>query len=967
MNRLQQRLSETAHSEREHGEMAGKHRSGVRALIVLTALAVVLLAPAAARASFQIAEFDGFTQRADGSASTQAGEHPFEFTTGFDLTTHTDSGGHVTPDANVRTIEVKLPPGLSGNPTAVATCTEQQLAEFVGSVSRCPLDSQVGYVIVNLALGGSAPELAKFSVYNMERPVGSPALFGFNIIAYPTFLHIRLRTGEDYGLTAFMSPVSQATPVVGGSFHLWGVPADPRHDKDRGVWGGPECAETGTSCQGVNGGAGAPSEAVPRPFLSNPSNCSAGPMTTDLAVESWQELAHFETDSFVSHLADGTPAGVDGCSRLAFEPSMNVQPTSTSADSPTGLSVHLAIPQDETPEGLAEAYLKKATVTLPQGMVINPSAAAGLEGCSSAAADLNGPGPAHCPNSSRIGSVEVQTPLLDHPIKGWVYAAAQRDNPFGSLLADYVSIEDPASGIAAKLAGRVEADPGTGQLTAVFDDNPQVAFSSFDLDFFGGPRAVLRTPPTCGDYSTVSRFSSWSAGDPEAPTAAETVTSISDFHLTSGPHGGSCPTQAFAPHLSAGTTNPVAGDYGPLNVRLTRGDGTQELSSLALSFPEGLLGKLAGIPYCPQPSIDAALGRSAEGLGGLELASPSCPSAALLGKVIAGAGVGPDPFYVTTGRAYLAGPYKGAPVSMVVVAPAVAGPFDLGAVVVRTALRVDETTASIRAVSDPIPSVVHGIPLDLRDLSVEVDRSGFTINPTSCEVQRFDGTATSVAGTVAPISDRFQVGSCQRLRFRPRLRIALKGSTRRAGDPSLRAVLTQRPGEANVKRVAVTLPRSEFIDQSHIGNVCTRPQFAQGACPKNSVLGRARAFSPLLDRPLEGPVYLRSNGSERRLPDVVADLRGQIHVVVVGFVDSVRRKRSGVSRIRTTFATVPDAPVSKFVLHMFGGKRGLIQNSRNLCRVSVVARVKMKAHNAKSHNFALPLATACGHRRGPSR
>jgi hypothetical protein len=922
----------------------GSERDGRKtisvALLALALLALLVATPAA-HADFEITGFDGSTNNQDGSASTQAGEHPFDATTSFSISSGTDSFGSLTPEENPRDVEVRLPAGFVGNPTAAPKCTAAQLANsLVGPpFNECPVDSQVGFAEIDFTLGGPKPTLMKLPVYNMVTPVGSPALLGFNVLQFVTFLHAHVRTGEDYGVTAELSPVSQATPFIGGSFVLWGVPADSSHNGDR------EKFCIGATCAG----GGVPSSAPRKPFLTNPMNCSAGPLSTFLRIDSWQNIGHFEEDSFVSHLPDGTPTGVEGCSRLAFDPSIAIQPTSSAADSPTGLSVNLGIPQNESADGLAEAYLKKATVTLPAGLAIDPAAADGLVGCSSTQVDLKGPGAAQCPNASKIGSVEVDTPLLDHPVKGSVYAAAQKDNPFNSLLATYIAIDDPQTGVVVKLAGHVVTDPNTGQLTATFDENPQLPFSNFELNFFGGPRAVLQTPPTCGTYTSSGKFSPWSAVDPNNPTPAETVTSVSSFKIDQGPNGGPCPVQGFDPKLNAGTVNPVAGSYTPMSLQLTRSDGTQRLKELAVTPPPGLLGKLAGIPYCPDNALASI--PTAEGTGAAQLTSPSCPAGSLVGTVSVGAGSGPSPLFVNTGRAYLAGPYEGAPLSLAIVTPALAGPFDLGNVMVRTALHVDPETVRLTAVSDPLPTILDGVPLDLRDVRVNIDRSQFTLNPTSCDPMSFTGTASSVQGAMAALSNRFQVGSCGSLGFKPKLALSLKGGTGRGHHPSLRAVLTMPKGGANIGRAQVALPHSEFLDQNHIKTVCTRVQFTGHECPVNSVYGRARAITPLLDQPLEGPVYLRS--SSHKLPDLVADLNGQIHVVLDGRIDSVN------GGIRSTFAAVPDAPVSKFVLEMQGGKRGLLQNSTNLCLQPHHATAKFDGQNGKVHDFAPLLSDRC--------
>ncbi|HEY4561850.1 MAG TPA: hypothetical protein VIJ36_02670, partial [Thermoanaerobaculia bacterium] len=431
----------------------------------------------------------------------------------------------------------------------------------------------------------------------------------------------------------------------------------------------------------------------------------------------------------------------------------------------------------------------------------------------------------------------------------------------------------------------------------------------------------------------------------------------SSFTVSADAKGAPCPPERFSPAFGGATENPLAGTYSPFNLSFSREDGEVQLEGLAATLPPGLLGSLKGIPYCPEAALAAVSG--ALGAGAAQEASPSCPTASRLGTVTVGAGAGPNPFYTQSGKAYLAGPYKGAPLSLAVIAPAVAGPFDLGSVVVRNALRVDPESTQITAVSDPLPQILHGIPLDLRDVRVALDRPSFTLNPTSCDPMAIEATLTSTKGTSAERSERFQVGACKRLAFGPGLSLRLKGGTHRAQHPALRAVLRMptKGANANIARTSVALPHSEFLAQAHIRTVCTRVQFAAGAgngteCPKGSVYGHAAAISPLLDEPLEGPVYLRS--SNHTLPDLVAALGGQIDVDLVGRIDSARD-----GGIRTTFATVPDAPVSKFVLSMQGGRKGLLENSTDLCRSPHRATVAMDAHNGKTADSRPVLRVRC--------
>jgi hypothetical protein len=476
------------------------------------------------------------------------------------------------------------------------------------------------------------------------------------------------------------------------------------------------------------------------------------------------------------------------------------------------------------------------------------------------------------------------------------------------------------------------------------------------VDLRSGPQAPLITPQLCGPYKTLAKLYPFSA--PNTPVEREVP-----FTIATGAGGANCVgSEAQLPNnptLEAGTITPLAGAYSPFIFRLSRPDGSQRLAAVNATLPQGLTGKLAGIPYCSDPQIAAAQARGFEGGGAQELASPSCPSDSQVGVVNVSAGAGTMPYHVQ-GKAYLAGPYKGAPLSMAIITPAVAGPFDLGVVVVRAGLYVNEETAQITVKSDPVPTILHGIPLDVRTVSVQVDRSQFTLNPTSCEPMAVTGQAISTTGQVANLSNRFQVGGCRALDFTPKLSLSLKGGTKRSQHPALKLVLTKpTANQANVRRFALTLPSSEFIDQDHIGNPCTRPRFAEGTCPPISVLGTAKVFTPLLDKPLEGKVYFRANGGVRTLPDVVLDLKGQVSFQLVGFVDSVVRKGSEESRLRTTVALSPDAPFSKAIVELKGGKSGVLVNSKNLCKINPRADVKMAAYNGRVKNFKQVIGTSC--------
>ncbi len=616
---------------------------------------------------------------------------------------------------------------------------------------------------------------------------------------------------------------------------------------------------------------------------------------------------------------------------------------------------------DESSVPLATANLKDVRVTLPAGMSVNPSAGNGLAACSESQIGYQPSGgeihfseaPQSCPDAAKVGTLEVNTPLLPDKLPGAIYLAQPYANPFGSFLAIYLAIESPQRGIVAKLAGKVEADPVTGQLTATFKDNPQLPIEDIETHFFSGPRGALKTPLACGKYTTTTTLVPWST--PEGLDATPT-----DSFQTSVAAGGSgiCPTSETSapnkPAFTAGTIAPQAGAYSPFVLKLTRADGTQRLTGLDAKLPKGLTGKLAGIPYCSEAQLAVAKSREAPNQGALEQASPSCPAASEVGTVTVGAGAGITPLYVQ-GHAYLAGPYKGAPISMAIITPAVAGPFDLGSVMVRTALQVDPETAQIHAVSDPFPTILQGIPLDLRSVTVNLARPEFTLNPTSCDPAQITGNALAASGQSAALTSPFQVGGCSALKFKPKIAISLKGGTKRNKYPALKAVVTYPKGGsyANIASAQVTLPHSAFLEQGHIGTVCTRVQFAADQCPKASVYGFAKAITPLLDKPVEGPVYLRSSSHE--LPDLVASLDGQVNVDLAGRVDT--GKGGG---IRNTFEAVPDAPVSKFTLEMKGGKKGLLVNSENICRKPQKAIVSFTAQNGDAYSAQPLIKNDCG-------
>jgi len=911
----------------------------------LCLLAVMMAAIASQAAAANLDEY-GIESAEASLSTTQAGDHPdlqtfIEVKT--DPATPADGDGDHEPYAATKDVVVEMPQGLTGNPNAVATCTMLDFATALEEGGGCPGDAQVGIVVLHL-YGLNLP--IHEPIYNLEAPGGdNVARLGFYGYNVPVVIDVKLRSESDYGLTTFGQNLSSSFPFVSAEVDIWGVPAASSHDTEKQtpkeVLDNPETTESPPRPSGLK----------PQAFLTNPTSCG-GPLSVGFAVDSYARPGQFETAS-----AQLPP--ITGCQDLDFPTGSSFRLTTTEADSPSGLEALLAIDQSslKLPGHLAPAELRSVVVTLPEGVALNPSSADGLAGCSQEEIGLTSSNPIHfqatppgCPESSKVGAVEIETPVLDGPLKGSLYVAAPFANPFGSFLAGYLYAQ--GQGATIKLAGKFDLDPLTGRITATFAENPQQPFSAIRLRFKEGDQGVLVTPPQCGTYGVDSAFAPWSAADPANPTPAETKFETSTFDITSGPEGQACPNPpAFTPGFEAGTVTPLAGAYSPLVVKASRPDGSQSLRAIDVQLPPGLTGKLAGIPYCPESAIVAA----GQNPGAAEAASPSCPSASSVGSVTVGAGAGNHPIDVS-GTAYLAGPYKGAPLSLVVITPALTGPFDLGTVVVRTALEVNPVTAQIHAVSDQLPTILRGVPLHLRSVVVNASRQKFSRNPTSCEPMSVEGLLTG-SPDLKMASERFQVGGCGDLGFKPKLTMRLKGGTKRAAYPALRATLVARKGDADIKRISVSLPHSEFLAQEHIDTVCTRVQFAADECPAGAVYGRARAFSPLLAQPLEGPVYLRS--SSHKLPDLVIALRGQVDIDLAGRIDSAR------GGIRTTFAKVPDVPVSKFVLRMRGGRKSLLVNSVDTCNSDHRATAKMGAHNGRTL-VARPLlrVSGCGKEHG---
>ncbi|HEX3040745.1 MAG TPA: NHL repeat-containing protein [Solirubrobacterales bacterium] len=868
--------------------------------------------------TFAISDFSVRLVDREGNDYTQAGGHPYESITHYEFS-HTlvpsGLGREGTLSAFIKDLLTESPPGRIGSSLAVPRCKGYRAEE-----QRCSGDSQVGTIAVEYFDKGSISTETR-AIFSVFAPYGKASRYA-SVNPY-TATDVEVRTGGDYGFTAANFEMTEEARVVGVTARYWGVPADHGHDPER------RCPNEESPCI---------SQTEPKPLLRNPTSC-AGPLEWGGRADSWQAPGEYVT------AATQTP-GMTGCEQVPFEPSIVWQPTNPAADSPTGLHVDIHVPQDEDPGGVGAADVRNVVLEAPPNLNLNPAAAQNLVGCSTAQFGLHEEKPDDCPDDSKVGTVRVVTPLLDHPLHGGIFIATPEDNPFGSKFAIYLGVDDPETGVVVKLAGKIEPDGSDGRLTTSFTDNPQLPIEDFELDFFGGSNAVLRTTSACGRFTTSSQITPWSA-----PASGPAATPSDSYAISHGPAGFGCSLDGagapFQPRLAAGSLDPAAGSFSPFLLRVTRDDSTQQISSLTIDPPPGLLGRLAGVAQCPDAALAAAPART----GQQELAAPSCPPGSRIGSVAVTAGAGDTPYRVP-GEIYLAGPDRGAPVSMAVVVPAVAGPFDLGNVVVRAPLHVDLKSGEIHVETQSFPTVLAGVPLDIRSIEVRLDRAGFTLNPTSCGAMEVGAGVTSLGGLGAHLETPYRVTGCRRLEFAPELSLRLIGSPRRRSHPSLRTVLRLPRGNSNIAGISLSLPASEFFDNDHIQAICTRLQFAAEDCPADSIYGHARAVSPLLAEPLEGNVYLRS--SQSRLPALVADLRGQVHLSVAGQIDTYH------GGIRTRMKGIPDAPISRFELTMNGGRSGLLQNSVDLCAEPQHALMRLEAQNGKVRTLRPRVRAQCG-------
>jgi hypothetical protein len=865
----------------------------------------------------------GFTEFRLTPSTTQAGGHPdLELKAEWGV----EFGPCPEPCRQMSRFKSHAPAGLIANPHVAPRCTAEEF-----SSQRCPIDSQIG-IVVSVAFGK-----VMLPLYSLETRPDQAGLLGFflPVVNAPVFLEFSGRTDSDYGLDTVSTPLLRiGIPETQTIF--WGVPASPQHDFQRFITplsGTAGCFDVANGCPGTTFAEASVPEA---PFLSNPTRCGV-PLTAKIEGEYYGGIEVH---------AEAPYPETTGCSQLSFDPSQTTKPTTTAADTPSGVDVDLQVPQPQSPTTPSPSQLRTNRLTLPEGFSINPGAADGKVACSDAHTSLGTLFAANCPEFSKVGTTEIDSSALPGPIFGALYLAEPKPgDPYRLLLT--------GDGFAThvKVLASVRPDPQTGRITTVFEDLPETPVQRINLHIFGSERGLLATPERCDTYEVENEFVPWNA-------ALTTRTATSFVTIDSGPNGSPCPGGArkFAPRLAGGSSNSTAGEYAPFRFVLERDDGDQNLTAVSVRTPQGFVASLAGVPYCPEAAI--ALISSPGYSGRTEQASSACPPASRVGAAVAGAGAGAHPLY-TGGTVYLAGPYRGAPLSLVVVIPAVSGPYDLGNVAVRVAIHVDPTTAQVSASSDPLPQILEGIPLRTRYVRIDLDRPSFSLNPTNCRPASVEAVASGDEGAASSLSHHFQVANCNELPFEPKLTFRFTGGTNRSGHPAIHAVLSTDPDEANVRRTRVTLPKGQLLDNSHIETVCTRPDFAQDACPSGALVGHAEAATPLLDQPLRGPIYLRS--SNNNLPDLAFDLEGQIDVETSARIDSIK------GRLRATFQSIPDVPLGRVSIHLRGGSKGLLLNTSDLCGTRRRALARIVGQNGAKLTRRPRLRVACGTKRSRKR
>jgi hypothetical protein len=898
----------------------------VRAIVtaVLAVTALLLVAAGSAQATEPIGSF------ATSSTVSQAGGHP-DLQTSFML----ENPGQPEAAENVM---LNTPEGIFGDPQAIPQCTSVDFAQ-----EQCPSSSQAGLITIHARYNGEPDALLGTApIYDLVPGPEQTALFGLIVptLDIPIQIPVAVRTAGDYGLRFTVSEITQTVPLASADLTFWGFPAASSHDAQRFPKGSPGrpagCAGLAdTSCL-----AGPTSVALTvQPLIENPTTCTGQALVTTLTVQTYQDPEH------TSSAKSSYPA-ISGCEKELFKPLMYVKPTSKDADSASGLDITI---YDQQFLGFAASpsEVRGSTIVLPKGLTINPDAADGQSACTDAEARFGSEEPSACPDQAKIGSITITSPALAGPLRGALYFGEPKPEDQYRLIMTVDGF-----GIHAKLVGLVRPDPVTGQVTVVFQDLPQIPFNQFEVHLFASDRGMMATPTTCTVYASDGTFFPWNGSLPF-------VKSAPSFGIETGPGGSPCPGQVrpFHPRLTAGTSKTVGGAFSDFSLQLDRDDGDQFLGDLNFTMPPGLTADLRGIPYCPEASILAAASSS----GRAQQAQPSCPAASQIGTTNVAAGPGSHPFHAV-GRMYLAGPFKGAPLSLAAITPALAGPYDYGTVVVRVAIGVDPLDAHVKAVSDTVPSIIGGVPIRMRSIRVNIDRQKFMINPTNCSPFSISSQGIGDQGTVADFSSYFHADNCSSLGFKPRMRMKQLGglkATERSRNPALQIDLWTRPGDANLSSLTVALSNAYAIDQRHLANLCSEAELAATRCAGRNPIGVASTQTPLLEQPLKGPVYAVSGSGG--LPRLAFILAGQVTLIPRADASTDAR-----GRLQTTVPVIPDAPVGHFRFKVFGGKRGYLVNTRDVCAHRPVTEVHYVGQNGARLTQKLKVQVPCPGHAGTS-